>query len=168
MTRATLSERHLEAFGRIITLYAFVEVGLKVTLTAMLRSDYVHLMTAPYSSSVLQSVAVAITVMHFSDDDPDRKVLLELLDRYARHATLRNHIAHAMWTKGTRAGAVRPVYMRVQHGKAKPRGYGSHEPDYNLEELQQEAAALHAIHQELQSFLNRSGLAAVMEDAQVG
>jgi len=166
MAEYTLESPHFEAFGRIISGSALVETGIKVTLSAIMHSHshYVHVLTAPYTANDLYNVAKSLAKVHFSEDENNRDLLIELIGKYKSYTRLRNFIAHSFWVKGTRLGSIRPAYMSVREGRAEGRGFSDEERDYTILELQDAANGLLALYEEFKGFLKSSGLALSMEE----
>lgn len=166
MDKYTLESSHFEAFGRIISGSALVEMGIKVTLSTIMHSHshYVHVLTAPYTANDLYNVAKSVAKMHFPEGNENRDKLIELIGRYKGYSKLRNFIAHSFWTKGTRPDSIRPVYMHIREGRADGRGFSAEEPDYTITELREAANGLLYLYGDFKAFLRSSGLAANMEE----
>lgn len=166
MSEFTLGPRHYEAFGLIIAGSARVETVVKVALAAMMHSHshYVHVLTAPYTSTDLYNVAKSLTKMHFGENDKFGAQAIELIGRYKSFSQLRNFIAHCSWVDGSRDDSIRPVYMKIREGRADGRGFSDDERDYTLNELRESALALFKLNDDFVAFIRASGLAANMDE----
>ena len=116
MTGVLLTTKHGEAFGGIIIAYAHAEVSIKFTLSAVLDTNLetMFVLAEPYTSLQLRNVANAIVKLKMPI--PAIEAFVQLTGKLKEHGTLRNHVAHAMWVKGTRPGSIRPARMGQTQG----------------------------------------------------
>jgi hypothetical protein len=134
----TITDRHYMLFGRIVSNYARVEVGIRCVFAALLEMpiEIALIVTASYSNQALRNVtrSLAKIVMH---EEP------ELLNRFTNiiggHKSLdrlRNDIAHNMWSRGSTPDHISTMTVTVADGKAKFVGYESAaKRQYSREEL---------------------------------
>ncbi len=159
-----LSPKHFEAFGRIIYACSEMERAIKLCLGAA-YSLHVHdifLITEPYSSANLKNVAKAVAKLYFSSKMKDDFV--EILGKFGKFSTLRNHIAHNHWTQGSRPDSIRIVQADIRAGRLDLKGYNEDERDYTLDELGNAANDLFELHIELIAFMKNYGLSAAIEE----
>lgn len=167
MAKYTVDQDHLELFGRITVFYAYNELGFKMIVAwlAGVEQERFWVMASPYNANDLYNVSKSIVKLVLPDEkNSDRVRLINLIGEWKRHSTVRNHIAHAIWTTGTREDSIRPVYMNIREGRADGRGYGPEEKDYTLDELIDHATALEKNYRSIQSFIVEKGFAPDMAE----
>lgn len=159
-----LSDKHFEAFGRIVSAYASCETGIKLALAGVLNAlpHEIMILTEPCSSQALRNVAKSIAKLRLPASQQGNFV--QLIGDFAGHGSLRNQIAHNRWTRGTRPNSIRPVQMDIRSGKAKPKGYDPEESDYTLLEIGKRADELFSLNSRIVEFMNIAGLTKNIED----
>lgn len=158
-----LSDKHFEAFGRIVSAYASCETGIKLSLAGILNAlpHEIMILSEPYSSLGLRNVSKSIAKLRLPQDHQEQ--FMQLIGEFGGYAQLRNHIAHNRWTRGTRIGSIRPVQMDIRSGKAKPKGYDPEEPDFTLEEIGLRANQLFELNSKIVEFMIGAGLSENIE-----
>lgn len=154
-----LTEKHYEAFGRIIASYAHAESLVKMSIAGLVPVplSVVMIMSEPYNALALRNVAKSLAKLH---DDPElTESMVGLIGRLGSFSSLRNDIAHLRWTNGTRPGSVRPIRLDIRQGRPVHKGFGDDEPDFTIDDLAKKANALFQLYRDIRQFLLDSGLA---------
>jgi hypothetical protein len=99
-------------------------------------------------------------------DDSIRLPIKKFFDEVDDYNSLRNLIAHSIWTHGTRPGSIKPVTVKIRGGKGKFFGdpKDETEKDWTEEEMTNIAAKLGLIHNSYVFFLRTSGLYASIDE----
>ena len=83
--------------------------------------------------------------MHLQPPYSERFVAL--VGEVSGFGTLRNHIAHNRWMRGTRPGSIRPTLIDIRQGRADAKGFEDEELDYTSKDFAKSANALFALNQ---------------------
>lgn len=159
-----LTSKYLEVFGAIIAAYARAEVGIRVTISALLKEDIAvaFVLSEPYSSIPLKKVASSLAKIKLSEEYA--KAFDSILDKIDAIRPIRNAIAHDIWVKGTRDNSIRPARMNINAGLAKTFGFSDKESDYTVDELDKYVKELLVLIDETKSFQEETGLAEVLNE----
>lgn len=143
-TRRVLTAKHYKVFGHITVEYASVDVGLKITLGGFLGHGVVQalVLSAPYTSLQLRNVMKSMAHLHMHEGSHSREMLNIVIGIHKKAGTLRNDIAHNLWRKGDRAGAVAPAYMEIRNEKPQLKGVLETHRDYTMADLEKCANGL--------------------------
>ena len=124
----SVTEDHAMYFGIIISIFAKLEHKVYIAGAGMLNSDlgtaYILLGTMPYSQKRQTLVHLNTTLGVNGCTSADLRIILERIDK---HSTLRNLIAHALWTEGSRPGSIKPMQIRLRSDTLKAIGHQHHE-----------------------------------------
>jgi len=158
-----LTNKHYEAFGRIIYAYAAVEVGIKFCVSGMLKTSYHVMMVA---LATITATNLANTAKSLANDTLKKKQasqMIALANRWMAFNDLRMRIAHHRWTAGKRPGSIKATFFDVRQGKTILRGFLDDEPDYTAAELTKIANDLSQLNNDVKAFLAESGLRAIID-----
>ena len=158
------SNAHLLAFGRIIHQYGLCEVGVKITVSAILRLDIARTLVVlqPSSATDLKNVAKSLAKMTL--DPKWSEVFCCIVGDWSAHNALRNLIAHSAWADGDRPGSIKPRNLSIREGRAKFAGDGEDEASYTADELEAAAKSLAFINKRNLQFLEDSGLRRIIDE----
>lgn len=158
-----LTDKHFEAFGRIVYNYASAEVGIKFAVCGMLHTPLhrgmltLSTITATNLGNTAKSLALACLKPEWQHE------LTGLVSRWLKHNDLRIRVAHHRWRAGDRADSVKPVFWEVRKGRPELIGHLEDETDWTLEDLVGAANELAQVKDDINDFLTRSGLHAIIE-----
>ncbi len=155
----TESEKEqLAAMGAIITLFARIESGMEIAIAGfadigmwtaiVMTSDTTYRQKRP----ILQTLSQQRTV-----PDARAEKFEKILDDVHERTKIRNLVAHATWTKGRRAGSVKPLTHSIRSGKPKTQGHRQNEKDYTASDFWDEATKLREVASRLQDFIAEAG-----------
>jgi lysophospholipase L1-like esterase len=157
----SVTEEHATGFGIIISIFAKLEHQMCIAAAGILGSD---LGTASILLSTMQYRQKWQTLNHLNMtigvNGATSPGLRDLLNRIDKHSTLRNLIAHALWTEGRRPESIKPMQIRTRSDTLKMIGHDDSEKDYTVDDLRDAAKALDAVDQEFSRYLQTSGLEA--------
>lgn len=159
-TKVTLD--HLTEFGGIIHIFAKLEFLVQATTAGLVGVD---LLTVLAFTSDLNYRAKKDCVLNLARiKRPDVVLELEtLLDAIDKKAKLRNFVGHSIWCAGKRPGAIKPIGLQVRGGTPKLIGVNHNEKEWTAQDLRKEAAELEMLHSQFRSFLDKTGLAAIID-----
>jgi hypothetical protein len=145
LVRGVLTPEHYTVFGYITAHYAYLEVGMRITLAGYLGQGLTMALalTAPYSSTNLRNAMKAATKLAFREDAKMRELIIEKIGVLSAVSTLRNDIAHNIWKEGDRPDSIAPCYMDIRAERAEFKGFQEKNRDYTMGELQEAANKLH-------------------------
>lgn len=153
-----ITDKHFEAWGRIVYAYAAMEAGIKLAISGILGlapSD-TFILANPYTSLNLRNVAKSVAKLYLQPKDAE--TFVQIVGDYGAFARVRNDICHNRWTFGDRPNSLRPAYMEIRSGRADPKGYNEGESDYTLDDFGEKANDLFELNRRLVSFLKSSGI----------
>lgn len=154
-----ITPEHAKAFGYIIHTFAKLEHNMQITVAGMLDTDLATTMLlmsdTHYRQKRQTTRNIHLTRGVNGEVNPD---LSALLDDIQNFNTLRNHIAHSIWTAGQRPGSIKPMYIKTRSDFPKPVGHWHNEKDYTLSELQETANSLNDTVRRFDEFLRDTGL----------
>lgn len=154
-----LSQDHLSRFGSIVYSFAHLEYLMQSVMAGAgeLDPDKITVLTKALTYS--QKRDTLYSYLKFYNFPAEREVpIKEFFDRAHKHNALRNHIAHSMWTKGTRPDTIKPAYIDLRQGRALVGGQDENERDYTMDELGNIANELRNIVSDLVSYLRETGV----------
>lgn len=150
---------HAAAFGYIIHLFAKFEQNMQIAVAGMLDIDFGSAMLLMGDTTYRQKRQ---TTRHIHTtrgiDGRIHAKFNDLLDEFHSFSSLRNHIAHSIWTTGQRKNSIKPMYVKLRGDFPKPIGHWHNEKDYTLTELQEAANTLNDILRRFDAFLVETGL----------
>jgi hypothetical protein len=153
----TLTREHLLACGAIIQMFARHERLLDLIMVTLVEGNsLVMVMTSGLSYRAKHDAVKAVLKAARSARQHVERIngFIGEIDQYSG---LRNHMAHSIWTLGSRPGSVKPVSV-TRGGKTKWLGFGPDERDYTLEQLNQIVDTLNERVGEFQRFLLEVGI----------
>jgi hypothetical protein len=165
---AAPTEKHLLAFGRLITNFAFCELGIKFVMGGILETGIDETLIAfePYSATDVRNVAKSLAKERLRPELAEQ--FCQIVGDWFKHNGLRNIIAHSRWTTGARPGAIKPIGVSIREGKAKWLGI----PDiddgsegYTSDEIEAAAQELKSLGERLRKFILSTGIKPIMENA---
>jgi hypothetical protein len=159
-----VTPEHARYFGHIINIFARIEHQMMVCVAGMLDSDLAtaHILMADTHYRQKQQIVRHLNTTlgingHVNQD------LIAVLDDLHKLSSLRNAIAHCIWTKGNRPGTIKPMQLNLRAKEPKPLGHQHNERGYTSDELKAEANKLEAISRRFRDLLDRSRLWATVE-----
>ncbi len=155
---------HAATFGGIVSSFAMLEWVIQATMAAVSELDLgkVAILTRDLGYSAKRDALYSyMEIMETSDDL--KSGIKGFLDEANEYNTLRNHIAHSLWRKGSRPTSLRPMTIKNRGGKGKIIG-SEDEPDYTLVELAHIADRLRQIHNSYIQFMRTRGFADFMAE----
>ena len=153
-----ITDKHFEAWGRIVWAYAQMESGIKLSMAGILDMllHEMIILTNPHSASQLKSVAKSIAKLKLSESDAEE--FSQILGDWSASSRIRNHISHNRWTFGNRPTSLTPSFIDTHSGKAKFKGASEADEDFTLEDFGGIADKLFRSNVRLVEFMARTGL----------
>jgi hypothetical protein len=157
-----LTHAHLSRFGSIVHTFARVEYLMQATMGRIIRLsggnsltvDTVVLITKPMTYSQKRDALLSL-MEAFKLSEPAKTEITTLFNAAHNHNALRNHVAHALWRRGTRPESIKPAFLDLRQGKGRIGGYEDEDRDYTLEELSEIADKLLVTRSAIIQYLKR-------------
>lgn len=136
MQQFAVTDDFLREFGKLVHLFAQLEVQMKFFLCGLLEMPMheIILLTDPAPSQRFSTILTSVGALKLGEDDWNE--LKTIVDEIEPYRALRNDVAHSFWANGTRDDSIRPVKMKTQRGRPNPVGFDENERDYKLEDFQ--------------------------------
>ena len=154
-----MSREHYAGFGMVITMTCHLDGLLDHIIVAMTKSA-----NEPAFYPILTFLSAKdkrdyiVAMAGVSTWQPDIiKGLTRLMDRAKTAFALRNNIAHSVWRKGRKPGAIKPMSMSAR-GVLKLLGSDHNEREWTAPQLEAEARKIHQLGIDLAKFMDRYGL----------
>jgi len=160
---------HALAFGFIINFFAKCELHMQIAAAGILNAD---LATAVILMGDMHYRQKQQTLRHLNatigiNGEPS-ETLTSILDDLHKHQTIRNAVAHSVWTTGRKPGAIKPMQLLLRAKEPRPLGHHHNEENYTVSRLLDIVKSLDCIDARFRDFLDSSGLStraeARMED----
>jgi hypothetical protein len=159
-----ITVNHHRLFGCIIDAFARIEVGLQATIALISDIDLGKISVLTRGLSYTAKRDTLYSYMEIAEiADPIKSQIKSFFDAAHEYSGLRNHIAHSIWTEGTRPGSIKPRSIKIQGGKGKVIGSDPAECDYTETELERICHKLGMMHNSYLTFLRTSGLSAAID-----
>jgi hypothetical protein len=159
-----LTEKHLVVFGLIITSFARLEWLIQITIAAVGRLDFATTLIVTRSLPYKAKRDTLYALLNKLNMPENHKTeIKDFLDAADKLNTLRNNIAHAMWTAGKRPGSIKPMTILVQGGSGRYIGIDDSDKDYTIDELVHSTDKLAIINNSYLNFLRAAGYTASIE-----
>ena len=135
-----VAPEHFAAFGRVCHAFARVEsIYEAAILTSLELLPYQAAMTlSQYGYEPKRQLLFAIIE---ETDAPDalQKKFKSLIESIGKKSALRNNVAHCVWRKGSRDGAIKPYVIKTKSRLLLLGGDDDTERDWTAQELHAEA-----------------------------
>ena len=157
----TITRDHFIPFGCIVHVFAKIEFLLQAATGALVGTDLSSalFMTGDLGFRAKRDCLLSITKLKRPDIVSE---LEEILKRVQTANKLRNSVAHSIWKPGRRPNSIKPIGIVTRGGQARFVGVSDNEKDWTLEELWNNAHEIELLHAELDNFVERVGLAAII------
>ena len=159
-----MTDDHYAGIGMVITMTCHLDGLLDQIIVAMTKSTnepafypILTFLSAKDKRDYIEAMAGISTWPQYLI-----KGLKDLMDRAKPAFALRNDIAHNVWRKGQRAGAIKPMSMSAR-GALKLRGSEHNEREWTASQLKAEAQKIHELGVDLAKFMRRYGLVSLPE-----
>jgi len=137
-----ITEAHFAAFGRIVHAFARVEALYEAAILAILDLKPYQAAMALSQSGYEQKRQLLIALIETSGlSDDEIKQFKKRIKSIGDKSTLRNNVAHSVWTGGRRTNAIKPFVIKTK-SRLLLLGHDERERDWTSEELHNEADEL--------------------------
>lgn len=142
-----LTGAEFHAFGYIVSTYAKVEVGFKLIIGRILGLDnwVIGILSEPYGTMDLRNVTKSIVKSSDISDELQERIV-QLVGDFKTFSGLRTDICHSMWGDGICPNSIRPLRLDIRSGKLVLKGVHDDDKDWALDELEEQAKRLNALH----------------------
>ena len=115
---STIDAKLIEALGRIVILWAYVEMLSGVVLAHLLRADdgAVHVVTQNVSHAAITDWVRTLVGIRYPDT-PDRQAILDLLTDTETLRAQRNILVHGQWTAGPTNGCATVQTLKLERSE---------------------------------------------------
>jgi hypothetical protein len=153
-----LSQDHLSRFGSIVSSFAHLEYLMQTVMAGVagLDANKVTVLTKVLTYSQKRDTLYSY-LKFYTVPEVHEAQIKSFFDGAHKHNALRNHIAHSMWTEGTRHGTIKPTFLDLRQGKALVGGQDEKERDYTMNELGDAANELRNIVSNLVRYIRATG-----------
>ena len=153
-----MTRGHYTGFGKIVNLTSQIDGLLDGIVVAMTHAEYptflpiLTFLTPKDKRDYIVAMATVSTFPNFAT-----KGLIDLMERTKGAFSLRNTIAHCVWKKGRRAGAIKPLILSAR-GALKVLGIDHNEKEWTAPQLADEAGKIHQLGLDIATFMQSYGL----------
>jgi len=146
---------HVVAFGSIVQQFARHEYLIQAIIAKLIGASYPNtaLITSDLGYAGKRNAILSLLKVIDIKDKTRERIAWHLGELHKQNQ-LRNHIAHSLWTTGTRLNSIKPLGADARGGQAKFNGLDEDDRDYTIDEFIDIADELSENYDRFVSFLN--------------